>query len=418
MKLDLLLFILSRKLRAASRGNDATRALLRGRTTSVRIRTADNKAGRLFVFSDGAVFSKSGASGDADVTMTWKNAATAFRAMKSGDASVMARALEVGDLQLDGDMEAAQWFRSLTQSMNGAPERPGSDETVAVLGLGKMGSGLAHNIQRAGFDLVVYNRTASKAQPFVDAGGRLTETPRDAAAEASIIVTSLMDDTSVRDIVTSPEGILAGMKPGTIHMCATTISPELAQEMAELHHEKGCHFVSAAVVGRPDSAEAGKLISLLSGDDTAVARCMPVCESYSATTMRLGERAGLANYAKLSVNYFAVSSMELMGQIYAYGDAVGIDRAFYGRLFESSYANPTLKMYAAKIRDRDFSENVGFELTAGLKDVKLMNDASAATSGSLDFAPIIIEKMQKAIARGWDHRDWCAFTELSRPSKG
>lgn len=413
MKLDLLLFLLSKKLRAAARGNDATRALLRGRTTSVRIRTADGRAGRLFVFGDGAAFTKAGARGDADLTMTWQDAGTAFHAMKSGDPSVMVRALKTGDLQLAGEMEVAQWFRSVIQSMNGRPERRYRPETVAVLGLGKMGSGLAHNVQQAGFDLVVYNRTASKAQRFVDAGGRIAKTPRKAAAEAEIVVTSLMDDTSVHDIVTSPDGILAGLNPGAIHMCATTISSELAQEMTELHRQRGCYFVSAAVVGRPESAEAGKLITLLSGDADAVERCKPICASYSATTMSLGHAAGLANYAKLSVNYFAVSSMELMGQIYAFGDVVGIDRAFYCRLFDSSFANPTLKMYAAKIRDKEFAENVGFELTAGLKDVKLMNAASAATSQSLDYAPIIIDKMERAIGKGWSRHDWCAFAELS-----
>lgn len=286
-------------------------------------------------------------------------------------------------------------------------------ETVAIIGLGKMGAGMTQNIQSSGATLIVFNRTAAKAQPFVARGAKLAKSPRDAAEQASIVLTSLMDDASVRDIVTAPDGILAGLKPGGIHLCTTTISPELAKELTEIHREQGSHFVSGTVVGRPASAEAGELITFLSGDEQAVSRCKPVCDTYSSKTISLGDRPGLANQAKLSVNYFAVSCMELMGQIYAYGDAVGIDRSFYARLFESSFSNPTLRLYAAKIRDRDFDTGVGFELSGGLKDVKLMATASAGTSDSFDYAPIIIDKMEKAMACGRSHDDWSVFTEFA-----
>ncbi|MDR2881938.1 MAG: NAD-binding protein [Azoarcus sp.] len=184
----------------------------------------------------------------------------------------------------------------------------------------------------------------------------------------------------------------------------------MARELTELHRKHGSHFVSGCVVGRPDAAFAGELTSLLAGDKVCVQRCKPVCETYSSTTLVLGEEPSLANYAKLSINYFAVSCMELMGQIYAFGDAAGIDREFYANLFAASFANPTLKMYARKICDKAFESDVGFELTGGLKDLKLMHAASDATSRSLAYAPIIIEKMEQAITQGHAHNDWSVFT--------
>lgn len=288
-----------------------------------------------------------------------------------------------------------------------------SAEKIAVIGLGKMGAGLAHNIQKSGLDLVVFNRTASKAQVFVNSGATLARTPREAASQASIVLTSLMDDDSVRQAVISPDGILAGLTPGSIHLCATTISPDLAKELTELHQKHGSHFVSGTVVGRPDAAQAGKLFTLMAGDKDSVERCKPVCESYSSKTLVLGKEPYLANCAKLSVNYFAVANLELMGQLYAYGEAVGINREFYAQLFDTSFANPTLKMYARKIGDKAFQDNIGFELTGGLKDVKLMQAASNATSRSLRYTPIIIEKMEKAISMGWAACDWSVFTECS-----
>lgn len=284
--------------------------------------------------------------------------------------------------------------------------------TIAVIGLGKMGAGMAANIQASGAKLIVYNRTVAKADAFVQSGAMRAATPKDAASKADIVLTSLMDDVSVKAIISAPEGILAGLRPGTIHLCTTTISPEMAEELTELHRRHGSYFVSGTVVGRPDSAAAGELLTLLSGDEGATARCMSVCDSYSAKVIPLGTRPGLANYAKLSINYFAVATMDLMGQIYAYGDAIGIDRAFYCRLFEGSFSNPALKLYAAKIRDRAFDTGVGFELPAGLKDVKMMADASDQTSGSFAFAPGIIAKMEQAIEHGRAHSDWSVFTDM------
>jgi 3-hydroxyisobutyrate dehydrogenase-like beta-hydroxyacid dehydrogenase len=417
MKLTFLLYALLLKLRNASRHNQLLRTRLQARTGSVWIQTDDHRVGRLFVFSKGQIFTKSGGQGEADVKMIWKDADTAFKAMTSSDPQAVPRALELGNLCLVGDKTVAQWFGSLIKALKGATEGPQSAEKVAVIGLGKMGSGLAHNIQKCGFELVVFNRTTSKAQAFVDQGARLAKSPREAAALASIVLTSLMDDASVYEAVTAPDGILAGLAPGGIHLCATTISPDMARELTELHRRHGSHFVSGAVVGRPDAALAGELITLMSGDKDSMERCKPICAAYSGTTLVLGEEPSLANYAKLSVNYFAVACMELMGQIYAYGDAVGIEREFYAQLFDASFANPTLKMYAKKICDKEFQSNVGFELTGGLKDVKLMHAASNATSRSLDYAPIIIEKMEKAIALGWSHHDWSAFTEFSAQNR-
>ena len=413
MKLSLLLWGLAVKLRKASRNNAKLQSLLNARTASIRIGTEDQTVGRLFVFSKGHIFTQSGAKGGADLKMVWKDPDTAYKAMTSADPESVSHALERGDLRLEGDLTVAQWFGHVIRTIKPAGPQTAPIEAVAVIGLGKMGSGLAHNIQQGGFPLTVFNRTAAKAKPFLDKGAILASSPKEAASHADIIVSSLMDDASIRSLVTAPDGVLAGLKPGGIHLCATTISPDMAREMVRLHDDHGCHFVSGAVVGRPDAAMAGELITFLAGEKESLARCMPVCETYSSSVMIMGEEPSLANYAKLSVNYVAVSCMALMGQIYSYGDAVGIAREFYGRLFETSFSNPILKMYAAKIRDQEFETGVGFELSGGLKDVKLMLAASDETSQSFDYAPMIIEKMEQAAAAGFEHSDWSVFTRTA-----
>ena len=129
--------------------------------------------------------------------------------------------------------------------------------TVACIGLGRMGAGIASSIQRAGFTLRVYNRTAAKMQPFADEGATAAESPKDAATGADVVVTNLMDDASVLDTVTAGDGILAGLGAGRIHIDTTTISPRCARQLAELHAEHGNRFVAGPVVGRPDVAAKG-----------------------------------------------------------------------------------------------------------------------------------------------------------------
>ncbi|RKD90855.1 NAD(P)-dependent oxidoreductase [Mangrovibacterium diazotrophicum] len=414
MKLSLLLLGLSIKMKMANKNNDLFRQRLKTRTGSILIRTADRSVGRLFTFSKGHIFTKAERFGDADVQMVWKDVNVAFKTMTSSDPQALFRAMDNGDVNMVGDLSVAQWFSLLIKALK-AGETKARDEKsprVAMIGLGKMGKGIAANIQAAGFELVVYNRTSNKAIPFVEKGAILAKTPSEAASLANIVVTSLMDDESVRNIVNAKDGILAGLAKGGIHLCATTISPELSRELEEIHRKHGSHFVMGAVVGRPDAAESGELLTLMAGEKECIDQCREVSSAYSAATLVIGNDPWLANYAKLSVNYFAVSNMELMGQLYAMGDATGIGRAFYKQIFESSYSNPILKFYAQKIMDREYQENVGFELSGGLKDVKLMLKASNATSCSLDYAPIIISKMEQAIESGNEHCDWSVFTNI------
>ena len=110
---------------------------------------------------------------------------------------------------------------------------------IGFIGLGKMGSGIARNIQEAGFALTVYNRTASKTRPFVDTGASAVASPREAAEAADVVVTCLMGDESVLSVLSGNEGILAGLRPGAIHVGASTISPACATRVAELHAAHG-----------------------------------------------------------------------------------------------------------------------------------------------------------------------------------
>lgn len=289
---------------------------------------------------------------------------------------------------------------------------------VSFIGLGNMGSAMASRIVQSGHTLVVWNRSAGKTAPLVSAGAQAAATPADAVRDAEVVITSLMDDQSVLDIVGGPGGIAAAMSPGAVHLCVTTISPECADRLGALHAQGGTRFVSGPVAGRPDSAAAGQLITFVAGERDAIAAVTPVCNAYARRVVPLYGRQGLANSMKLCVNYTAVSIIELMGEIYTFGEKCGIDPDVIKDFFLDAFAHPALKTYANKLRDGKFGSEAGFALKAGLKDVRLMLQASAQAGVAFEIARVVERKMLRAIEQGLEKSDWSGITVITRQESG
>ena len=287
---------------------------------------------------------------------------------------------------------------------------------VTFIGLGNMGSGIANCILRAGFDLTVYNRSREKMEPFLAKGAKGGADLKDAVKDADVVITSLMDDKSVLDSLKG--GILAGMKPGAIHIGLTTNSPECADEVAKLHKNVGTFYVAGPVVGRPNAAAAGELLSLLGGDKASVAKVEPLCKTYSKKVVYVGERHGAANTLKLCVNYTIISIIEIFSEVYAFADKAGVNLDALKEFLEESMGHPALKMYAGKLRARDFAGKGGFAMSGGFKDVTLMLKASSQIGVSLDVGQIIAKKMEVAIAAGMGEQDWSSIYEITRKNSG
>jgi 3-hydroxyisobutyrate dehydrogenase-like beta-hydroxyacid dehydrogenase len=287
--------------------------------------------------------------------------------------------------------------------------------SVACIGLGRMGSGIAGNIQKHGFPLTVYNRTSEKTKSFVSAGAVPARIPREAAAAAEIIVTNLMDDASVLDTVTGENGILAGMRANAIHIGTTTISPSLSTRLAALHAAHGSHYIAGPVAGRPDAAAAGKLFTFLAGKPEPVERSHPVISAYADRIIPMGEDAAVAMSMKLVGNFMVASLLEMMGQVYVFAEKRGVDPAIITGMFKQFM--PAASEYVDRISSRNF-ENAGFTLDGGLKDVTLILAAAAEVHAPLPYASLVRDKCLAAQARGMSQLDWSVLTEISRLDAG
>jgi 3-hydroxyisobutyrate dehydrogenase-like beta-hydroxyacid dehydrogenase len=289
---------------------------------------------------------------------------------------------------------------------------------IAFLGLGNMGSAMAHRLLLASHPLRVWNRSADKMAPFVAAGASAHPSPAAAAQDAELVFSSLMDDNSLRAVFDGPDGVIVKMLPNAIHLCLTTISPTCADWLAERHRAQGSRYVSGPVVGRPDAAAQGTLLEFLAGDSSAIEEVQSVCKAFASTLIPMAGPASIANSQKLCVNFFIISLIEAMAECLTFAEKSGASPEIMTQFFERCFAHPGLKGYAHRLKEQNIDGTGGFSLRGGLKDVRLMLDAANRVACPLDLANVIQGKMLECMERGLGAADWSAILEATRARAG
>ncbi|MGD0186467.1 MAG: NAD(P)-dependent oxidoreductase [Roseiarcus sp.] len=179
---------------------------------------------------------------------------------------------------------------------------------VAFLGLGVMGYPMAGHLKARGHSVVVYNRTAAKAQKWVaEHGGMSAPTPREAAKGREFVFACVGNDDDLRAVALGPEGALAGMKPGAVFVDHTTASADVARELAREANRLGLGFVDAPVSGGQAGAQNGALTVMCGGDEAAYAKAEPVIAAY-ARACRLMGGAGAGQLTKM-VNQLCIAGL-------------------------------------------------------------------------------------------------------------
>ena len=153
-----------------------------------------------------------------------------------------------------------------------------SNLKITFIGLGKMGTAIAHRLLQNNFELTVYNRTTSKMQPLVAAGAHGVNSLQDAVKNADIVITCVLDDKAILEIVDGEKGILKTLKPGSIHIGTSTIMPATSKRLMELHQNRGTTYLAGNVLGVPKAAEKGALTTIVAGDSTAINKCTEIFE--------------------------------------------------------------------------------------------------------------------------------------------
>jgi 3-hydroxyisobutyrate dehydrogenase/2-hydroxy-3-oxopropionate reductase len=207
-----------------------------------------------------------------------------------------------------------------TRSYDPVPAR-----RVAFLGLGVMGHPMAGHLARAGHAVTVYNRTAAKAEAWVQAyGGSFGKSPAEAAKDAEFVFCCVGNDDDLRSVVLGPNGAFASMKKGAVFVDHTTASADVARELSSAAQALGLHFIDAPVSGGQAGAQNGALTVMCGGDKASFERVKPVINAFARAVTLLGA-SGAGQLAKM-VNQIAIAGLvQGLSEAIAFGQRAGLD---------------------------------------------------------------------------------------------
>jgi 3-hydroxyisobutyrate dehydrogenase-like beta-hydroxyacid dehydrogenase len=197
---------------------------------------------------------------------------------------------------------------------------------VAFLGLGVMGYPMAGHLRAHGHDVVVYNRTAAKAQKWVaEHGGASAPSPREAARGRDVVFACVGNDDDLRAVTLGPDGAFAGMKPGAAFVDHTTASANVARELFQEAARRGLGFVDAPVSGGQAGAENGALTVMCGGEEATFAKVEPVIAAYARACRRMGP-AGAGQLAKMVNQLCLAGVVQGLAEGLHFAERAGLDR--------------------------------------------------------------------------------------------
>lgn len=289
---------------------------------------------------------------------------------------------------------------------------------IGFIGLGHMGSKMAARLLQAGFELSVFNRTASRAEELVHQGAKLVQSPAE-LAECHIVISMVTDDKALESVVYGERGFLRHLEPGTIHISMSTISPSFAEHLESDHQMVNCFLVGAPVFGRPDAAATGKLFILAGGDEQVLRSCKRVFAALAQKVFTVGDSPGQAHLAKILGNFMLISNIQMLSESLALAEKSGLDQKLFLEAMTSSlFSAPLFKNYGAMIVDKAYDKNVGFGMPLALKDIRLAQDAAAEAGSPLPMASLVHDQVITAMARGLGQMDLSALGKLASDNAG
>jgi len=246
--------------------------------------------------------------------------------------------------------------------------------SVGYIGMGIMGSAMAENLVKAGFQVTVWNRTASKCKSLVDAGAAVADSPADvAAAGPDVICTNVTDTADVEQVIFGQQGIVQSAKAGLIIVDNSTISPRVTQQMADRLAKQDITLLDAPVSGGDVGAKNGTLSIMVGGDQVTFDHCLPIFEAMGKSILLVGP-VGMGQTCK-ACNQICVS-LNLLGvcEALALAKKSGLDMAKMIEVVSGGAAGSwQLANLGPKVANGDHAP--GFMIDLVLKDLALVADA-------------------------------------------
>ncbi len=283
-------------------------------------------------------------------------------------------------------------------------------KSIAYLGLGIMGRGMAANLLKAGYPVTVWSRTPERCAPLVAQGAVQADTPAAAAAGAGVIMYCLSDDAAVEDLVFGQGDLISAVQAGQIVIDLTTVHPDTSRKTAAAYAQKGARFLDAPVFGSKNEAAQGGLWIVVGGERELYEEVKPILEVLSETTHYMGGTAK-GSSMKLVGNLVVAAQLEALGEAMTLATKAGLDPAdVLGVLHVTDFKSPIFDGVGQGLIARDFS--TFFALKLMLKDANLIARFAQDLNVSIPAAAATREVIKAAVNKGWGEENASAFIRV------
>jgi 2-hydroxy-3-oxopropionate reductase len=249
-------------------------------------------------------------------------------------------------------------------------------DTIGFIGLGIMGRPMAYNLLKAGFPLIVHNRHQEVTDEFVAAGASSGARPRDIAASCDVVITMLPGPAQVEEVLVGPDGVIEGAHAGLVVIDMSTISPIVANTLANRLAEHGIAMLDAPVSGGDRGALTGTLSIMVGGDEAFFQRCMPIFQALDKTIVHVGA-SGTGQVVKACNQIVVALTIEAVSEALVLGSKAGVDPAKILQVLSGGLAaNRVMELRGASMLAHDFTpggrirfhhKDLGFALETACK---------------------------------------------------
>jgi len=248
-------------------------------------------------------------------------------------------------------------------------------ENIGFIGLGIMGQGMVRNLLKAGFEVKVWNRTASKMDALAEEGATATGSPADLAGQCDIIITCVSDTPDVEEVILGDKGVIHGVKAGALVIDMSTISPQATQEIAARLAEKDVHMLDAPISGGSEGAAKGTLSIMVGGPAEQVERAMPYFEAMGKTITHVGEAHGAGQTVKLVNQILVVINGLAVSEALLFAQQGGLDlQKTLDAVTQGAAGSWMLSNRGPQVIQRDWRP--GFTVDLQQKDLRLVLEAA------------------------------------------
>jgi 3-hydroxyisobutyrate dehydrogenase len=278
---------------------------------------------------------------------------------------------------------------------------------IGFIGLGKMGRPMVRNLLKAGYEVVVHNRSRPPVDELAAEGAVPATSPVDVARQVDVVITSLPDPPTVRQVYLGPQGIMEAKKAGQLWVDTSTVDPETSRTIAEAARGIGAAFLDAPVSGGPPGAEAATLTIMVGGDREAFDRALPVFEKLGKNIHYCGP-SGSGTIVKLVNQLLVGINMAGVAEALVFAAKAGVDPAVAFEVIKTSYGGSMMWTRSTPlILQRDFTPRTPVGLLC--KDLDLITRLAARISTRLLMGAQAEQVFQEAKALGFGDSDMAAL---------